>query len=164
MSAKETFSAKEMQNLALAWQCMETEPKINMDKFAELAGYGSRASASVTFGNLKRKLKALADGNNFARTPVSTPKKSATSATTKTPRSGKRGPTAADNESPAKKKKGGNATSQKQTQHQSGDEYDGDHGKEGEELGGIRVKAEPDTKFLRGISEYGYDDNGSGAL
>ncbi|KAL5118353.1 hypothetical protein ACEQ8H_003702 [Pleosporales sp. CAS-2024a] len=81
------FSAREMEVLALAWQCMEQQPKIDMDKLASLAGY-TRGSASVIFGTIKRKIKLLGEGlaadgpatpkTNSARAkPAPTPKSSA---------------------------------------------------------------------------------------
>ena len=74
-----------------------------MEKFAQLAGYGSRASASVTFGNLRRKLKKLAedtDGGASSTTSAvaaanGTPKKAAAPKIPKTPKSAKRGMEAA---------------------------------------------------------------------
>jgi hypothetical protein len=89
-----TFSPREMEVLALAWQCMDTQPKvrpssprlpssahtlltsrkkkINMDKLARLTGY-TPGSASVTFGNIKRKIKLL--GEALAEDGPRTPKK-----------------------------------------------------------------------------------------
>ncbi|KAF2032292.1 hypothetical protein EK21DRAFT_87414 [Setomelanomma holmii] len=55
------FSAREMEVLALAWQCMESQPKIDMEKLAKLTGYTFK-SAGVSFGNIKRKLKLLGEG------------------------------------------------------------------------------------------------------
>ncbi|KAF2476638.1 uncharacterized protein BDR25DRAFT_375639 [Lindgomyces ingoldianus] len=83
-----SFSAREMQTLALAWQCMETEPKIDYTKLARLAGY-TEGSAKVTLGNIKRKMKIHASGLEANSAPT-TPKKPATG-TGKTPKSsGKR--------------------------------------------------------------------------
>ncbi|KAF2440713.1 hypothetical protein P171DRAFT_106571 [Karstenula rhodostoma CBS 690.94] len=89
------FSAREMEVLALAWQCFESEPKIDIKKLARLTGY-TEGSASVTIGKIKRKLKT--HGGDAGATPAVTPKK--------TPKSGKRtaGTTAVE-DTPSKKKK-----------------------------------------------------------
>ncbi|OSS44475.1 hypothetical protein B5807_10757 [Epicoccum nigrum] len=82
------LTARESEVLALSWQCMETDPKIDFNKLAQLAGYTPN-SASVIFGKIKRKLKAKAAGASSA---PATPKKSTanTPKTPKTPKSGKR--------------------------------------------------------------------------
>ncbi|KAJ4366655.1 hypothetical protein N0V95_000156 [Ascochyta clinopodiicola] len=87
MSNPDDLTTREMEVLALAWQCMENEPKIDTHKLAQLTGY-TPGSASVTLGKIKRKLKNKAAGvttsnpatpkrqiNN--RGPRSTPKSSA---------------------------------------------------------------------------------------
>ncbi|KAF2823523.1 hypothetical protein CC86DRAFT_69053 [Ophiobolus disseminans] len=95
-----TLSAREMEVLALAWQCMEAQPKIDMNKLAQLTGYTPR-SASVTFGNIKRKIKLLGEG--LAANGPTTPKKGgghgrAKAGPTTTPKStGKRSAKAAAN-------------------------------------------------------------------
>ncbi|KAH7563490.1 hypothetical protein BM1_00537 [Bipolaris maydis] len=61
-----SFTPREMEVLALAWQCMETQPKIDMVKLGALAGY-TPASASVTFGRIKSKIKLL--GGSLHDTP-----------------------------------------------------------------------------------------------
>ncbi|KZM19675.1 uncharacterized protein EKO05_0004077 [Ascochyta rabiei] len=61
MSNPNDLTTREMEVLALAWQCMESEPKVNIQKLAQLTGYTS-GSASVTFGKIKRKLKGKAAG------------------------------------------------------------------------------------------------------
>ncbi|KAL1613016.1 hypothetical protein SLS60_001248 [Paraconiothyrium brasiliense] len=99
-----TFTAREMEVLALAWQCFENEPKIDIKKLASLTGY-TEGSASVTIGKIKRKLKAHgagAGGGENRSTPASTPKKTTVA---KTPKSGKRGADKMFNESPTKTKK-----------------------------------------------------------
>ncbi|KAF2754396.1 hypothetical protein EJ05DRAFT_489117 [Pseudovirgaria hyperparasitica] len=69
-----TFTEKEMFMLASAWQCMSEQPKIDMDKLAKICGY-TAGSCSVTFGKLKRKIKALGDSNSdITAAPPSTPK------------------------------------------------------------------------------------------
>jgi hypothetical protein len=61
--------------------------KIDMAKFAKLAGY-TEGSASVTFGKIKRKLKAIQDaGDTTSEAAISTPSTPASrkrKATTKT--------------------------------------------------------------------------------
>ncbi|KAK5721530.1 hypothetical protein LTR15_006119 [Elasticomyces elasticus] len=51
------LSSKQMEYLALAWQCFETEPKINYAKFAEVAGLASANSARELMRVAKNKLK-----------------------------------------------------------------------------------------------------------
>ncbi|RMZ69378.1 gpi transamidase component pig-u [Pyrenophora seminiperda CCB06] len=64
MSKKEVnFTSRDMEVLALAWQCMETQPKIDMNKLALLTGY-TPGSASVTFGKIKQKLKLLGEARS----------------------------------------------------------------------------------------------------
>ncbi|KAF3049154.1 hypothetical protein E8E11_006968 [Didymella keratinophila] len=88
MSDPNDLSAREMEVLALAWQCMESEPKIDNKRLAELTGY-TEGSASVTMGKIKRKLKArAAESSGVVK---NTPKKAATPRAPKTPKSGKRG-------------------------------------------------------------------------
>ncbi|OCL15067.1 hypothetical protein AOQ84DRAFT_419102 [Glonium stellatum] len=67
------FSEHEMKLLAYAWQCFDSEPKIDYEKLAPLAGY-TVGSAKVTLGKLRRKMKAAAgDGAAPAKTPGTTP-------------------------------------------------------------------------------------------
>ncbi|KAF1934149.1 uncharacterized protein M421DRAFT_302 [Didymella exigua CBS 183.55] len=87
MSNPNDLTSREMEVLALAWQCMDTEPKINTKKLAELTGY-TEGSASVTMGKIKRKLKLKAAGSSSV---VNTPKKAATPHVPRTPKSAKRG-------------------------------------------------------------------------
>ncbi|EMD65877.1 hypothetical protein COCSADRAFT_159464 [Bipolaris sorokiniana ND90Pr] len=102
-----SFTPREMEVLALAWQCMETQPKIDMAKLGSLAGY-TPASASVTFGRIKSKLKLL--GESLQDTPgtpgtpsKSMPKKKAATPAS-TPRKRKNAAPAAD-ATPSKKGK-----------------------------------------------------------
>ncbi|KAK5275778.1 hypothetical protein LTR16_012137 [Cryomyces antarcticus] len=57
-----SLSQRDTEVLALAWQCFETEPKIDYDKLAQLANYKTLASARVCFGNIKKKVQLLAAG------------------------------------------------------------------------------------------------------
>ncbi|KXT06335.1 hypothetical protein AC578_9169 [Pseudocercospora eumusae] len=50
------FSQKQMEQLAKAWQCCKTEPKVDYRAFASVAGLSSIHSAEVTWGKLKKKL------------------------------------------------------------------------------------------------------------
>ncbi|KAJ4374292.1 hypothetical protein N0V83_003033 [Neocucurbitaria cava] len=96
-----TFSPREMEVLAIAWQCMETQPKplnnltihylmrypealrttnppranntqVNMEKLARLTGYTPK-SAQVTFGKITRKIKLMAE--SLSENGPATPKK-----------------------------------------------------------------------------------------
>ncbi|KAF7191563.1 hypothetical protein HII31_07065 [Pseudocercospora fuligena] len=51
------LSEKQMKYLALAWQCFDTEPKIDYEKFAQVAGLKSSASARELMRVTKNKLK-----------------------------------------------------------------------------------------------------------
>lgn len=124
-----SFSPREMEVLALAWQCFESEPKvrnrggwnggpsslrlftqsladyapqIDIKKLARLTGY-TEGSASVTIGKIKRKLKVhatgAADSDASVNSPA-TPKRAVTRARV----TGKRTANAMD-PSPAKKVK-----------------------------------------------------------
>jgi hypothetical protein len=126
-----TFSPREMEVLALAWQCMETQPKvrlpsvlcippapphhasifiayaltqrqIDMDKLAALTGY-TPGSASVTLGKIKQKIKLV--GSSTPAAPI-TPKRAGGPVRGKAS-SAKRGAAKAndDDESPSKKRK-----------------------------------------------------------
>jgi hypothetical protein len=140
------FSAREMEVLALAWQCMEQQPKVriplpchftvtqyisyihtdppqvDMNKLASLTGY-TPGSASVTFGNIKRKIKLLGEG--LAADGPANPKKTGgpgRGKTGTTPKStGKRGAAANDDESPTKRAK---KSSAKKSRSSDDDEED----------------------------------------
>jgi hypothetical protein len=71
-----------------------------MAKLASLTGY-TPGSASVTFGNIKRKLKQLGEG--LAADGPATPKNGARKATGTTPKSSKRGAT--EDPTPSKRAK-----------------------------------------------------------
>ncbi|TKA74948.1 hypothetical protein B0A55_04943 [Friedmanniomyces simplex] len=68
------LSTKQMEYLALAWQCFETEPKINYTKFAQVAGLKNARSAAELMRVAKNKLKAeygsLSTGMQTANTPI----------------------------------------------------------------------------------------------
>ncbi|KAF2751880.1 hypothetical protein M011DRAFT_8840 [Sporormia fimetaria CBS 119925] len=51
------LSTRDQELLGYAWLCMPGEPKIDLDKFALLGNYKTKASASVTYGNLRKKIK-----------------------------------------------------------------------------------------------------------
>ncbi|OAL56525.1 hypothetical protein IQ07DRAFT_674709 [Pyrenochaeta sp. DS3sAY3a] len=97
-----TFSPREMEVLALAWQCMDTQPKIDYEKLALLTGY-TKGSAAVTFQKIKKKIGDL--GASISGVPIpATPKKNNAGKAAATPKSGgKRAATA--NESPTKRAK-----------------------------------------------------------
>jgi hypothetical protein len=72
-----------------------------MVKLASLTGY-TPGSASVTFGNIKRKLKLLSE---VAASSPATPKKGASKSSTTPQSTGKRGAKMGDEESPTKRAK-----------------------------------------------------------
>ncbi|CAO2657215.1 Nn.00g033410.m01.CDS01 [Neocucurbitaria sp. VM-36] len=108
-----SFSPREMEVLAIAWQCMETQPKIDIQKLARLTGY-TPGSASVTMGNIKRKLKLL--GESLSQNGPATPKKTGgpgRSKTTTPKRGGKRA--AAESDAPSKRQKQGSRKAREQS-------------------------------------------------
>ncbi|KAK1816960.1 hypothetical protein LTR12_008682 [Friedmanniomyces endolithicus] len=68
------LTTKQMEYLALAWQCFETEPKINYTRFAEVAGLKNARSAAELMRVAKNKLKAkygsMSTGMQTANTPT----------------------------------------------------------------------------------------------
>jgi hypothetical protein len=126
-------------------------PQIDMNKLAFLTGY-TPGSASVTFGNIKRKIKLLGEG--LAANGPTTPKKASGSGRGKagtTPKStGKRGADK-DGESPTKRAKKGAAMKR------SNDESDD------EELFAPKVKKEESADITTGANDF-YDQlqNASG--
>ncbi|KAH7406170.1 hypothetical protein DE146DRAFT_435652 [Phaeosphaeria sp. MPI-PUGE-AT-0046c] len=72
MGDKNDLTPRENEVLALAWQCFDIEPKVDMNKLASLTGY-TPGSAAFTMGKIKRKLKNKTLGIS-ASNP--TPKKS----------------------------------------------------------------------------------------
>ncbi|KAF2735523.1 hypothetical protein EJ04DRAFT_434820 [Polyplosphaeria fusca] len=153
------LSAREMEVLALAWQCMEAEPKIDTAKLARLTGYTPN-SATVTLSRIKRKLKdhaAQFDENNpalpkNASSAAGTPKKTsgtAAAGTSKDPKStGKRATkvTATGDESPTKKRK---ATAKKGKGAASNGDDDDD-----EEFKVVNIKKEEHHDLLQGAQDF----------
>ncbi|KAK1074779.1 hypothetical protein LTR33_009673, partial [Friedmanniomyces endolithicus] len=68
------LTTKQMEYLALAWQCFESEPKINYTKFAEVAGLKNARSAAELMRVAKNKLKteygSMSNGMQTAITPT----------------------------------------------------------------------------------------------
>ncbi|KAK0334184.1 hypothetical protein LTR91_026117 [Friedmanniomyces endolithicus] len=68
------LTTKQMEYLALAWQCFESEPKINYTKFAEVAGLKNARSAAELMRVAKNKLKteygSMSNGMQTANTPT----------------------------------------------------------------------------------------------
>ncbi|KAK5125223.1 hypothetical protein LTR85_000899 [Meristemomyces frigidus] len=96
------LSQKQMEYLAIAWQCFDTEPKrsfqIDYAKFAQVAGLASANSARelmrVTKNKLKAEYGALGGGlqsANGAGTPKKSGGSSASASTTPAPSTKKRG-------------------------------------------------------------------------
>ncbi|KAF2007266.1 hypothetical protein P154DRAFT_614675 [Amniculicola lignicola CBS 123094] len=154
------FTPREMEVLALAWQCMESEPKINMAKLAQLTGY-THASAGVTFGKIKRKLKIFA-ASSQPMDYASTPTKKGTTSTGAVPRSSakryatkpKSGAAGFGDESPTKKsrKNGG-----RMKNGNRGGESDDD-----DEFKDVKVKKEEVGSLLEGVEEYYNRGQGQG--
>ena len=67
------FTAREMKHLTWAFQAMETVPKINYAKMAELAGMSNQNSAANAWREIRKKIDA-ADENAEATTDVTTAK------------------------------------------------------------------------------------------
>jgi hypothetical protein len=67
------FTAREMMLLACAFRAMESVPKINYAKMAELAGMSNHNSASNAWREIRKKID-VADENVEATANVTTPK------------------------------------------------------------------------------------------
>ncbi|KAI1383772.1 uncharacterized protein F4822DRAFT_433712 [Hypoxylon trugodes] len=89
------LTARDVEILSLAWQCFDTNPKINWQKLADVAGFKNASTACACFGPIRKKLgisgtKAGAEDDDKSN---HTPSKSATKrkvATPKTPHSSKK--------------------------------------------------------------------------
>src|SRR5579871_1924453 len=68
-----TFTAREMTLLGCAFRAMETVPKINYAKMAELAGMTNQNSAANAWREIRKKSDA-ADENGEATTDITPPK------------------------------------------------------------------------------------------
>ena len=62
------FTAREMEIMAKAWNCMTDEPKVDYDKLAELCGMGNPRSASNAWRAIKAKI--MAKGMQMAPSPT----------------------------------------------------------------------------------------------
>ncbi|KAK0250052.1 hypothetical protein B0A54_01824 [Friedmanniomyces endolithicus] len=72
------LTTKQMEYLALAWQCFESEPKVNYTKFAEVAGPKNARSAAELMRVAKNKLKAEYGSMSTGMQTTNTPTKNAT--------------------------------------------------------------------------------------
>ncbi|KAI4692161.1 uncharacterized protein J4E84_003129 [Alternaria hordeiaustralica] len=137
---KESLSAREIEVLALAWQCVDPQPKVDMVKLAALTGY-TPGSASVTFGNIKRKLKNMAAGasEDSPATPAAKSRSGGRARATATSTPKKRGATAAPTSASKRSKKGAAAreTTSSASDGNNDDDDDDDFG-----LNGPKVKKE----------------------
>ncbi|KAI1775836.1 hypothetical protein F4818DRAFT_441114 [Hypoxylon cercidicola] len=62
--ANMNFTARDMEILALAWQCFDDTPRINWQKLAELASFKNVETARACFAPIKKKLShATANGD-----------------------------------------------------------------------------------------------------
>lgn len=121
---KMPLSTKQMEYLALAWQCFESEPKIDYNKFHQLAGLKSSHCAREILRVTKKKLKAeygaVSITMRASNSNAGTPKKNANSASlgmTPAPSTGKKrgrkaedvaiGDVKVEDESPTKKARNG---------------------------------------------------------
>ncbi|PVI02335.1 hypothetical protein DM02DRAFT_670625 [Periconia macrospinosa] len=179
-----SLSSREMEVLALAWQCMDTEPKIDFEKLATLAGYGSRNSASVTFNNIRKKIKNSAPtSSSVPATPRKTKQAAGGGSAVKTPRSGggtstpgtkKRGAaksSVVDAGTPSKKQKNSKSVAQQKVQRDHRDEDERtdfalseDEGEGGYDGGPVTMEGSAKIKTeaveMGGYGEgQGHDDN-----
>ncbi|EMF17333.1 uncharacterized protein SEPMUDRAFT_104602 [Sphaerulina musiva SO2202] len=84
--AADTFTEREKDMMAFAWQCFDDEPKVNWQKLAGLMGMSNERSAANAWGRIKKKLAqrvaSANDGDNddegSAAAASSTPKSKAT--------------------------------------------------------------------------------------
>ncbi|KAI0173176.1 hypothetical protein GGR52DRAFT_542170 [Hypoxylon sp. FL1284] len=65
-SAIANFTDRDMEVLAIAWQCMDEHPRINWQKLADLAHFKNVDSARACFTPIKRKLMQSANTNGDA--------------------------------------------------------------------------------------------------
>ncbi|KAH0150725.1 hypothetical protein KCU67_g10543, partial [Aureobasidium melanogenum] len=73
MPPKNALSARDVEVLAAAFQCLKTPPEIDFDKLAERAGYKNGQSARACFQDIKKKLRATGsdiDGDNANKKPT----------------------------------------------------------------------------------------------
>ncbi|KAI1073532.1 hypothetical protein F5B20DRAFT_566651 [Whalleya microplaca] len=90
---KNALTDKEMHVLALAWRCFKTQPEVDYEKLAGLAGYANPRSVTNLLGGVKKKINAsLAAQNGDSEEGPSTPAKATPKARkgTATPASRKR--------------------------------------------------------------------------
>ncbi|KAH9868733.1 hypothetical protein J1614_007805 [Plenodomus biglobosus] len=159
-----SLSAREMEVLALAWQCMDAPPKIDMQKLALLTGY-TPGSAAVTMGNIKRKLKQRSGDASTSSAP-STPKRGSAAAgrsRTMTPKSstGKRGASASASATPSKRAKSGGRQGKKiVAKEEEDDANDANDDDDVPMSGGARVKKEVLDEGL----EYGGGEDGESGV
>ncbi|KAI1206062.1 uncharacterized protein F4807DRAFT_244015 [Annulohypoxylon truncatum] len=57
------LSQREMEILSYAWQCFESQPKVNYEKLAEVAAFKNATSARVSFNSVKRKIMASGESS-----------------------------------------------------------------------------------------------------
>ncbi|KAI0010816.1 hypothetical protein F4779DRAFT_275372 [Xylariaceae sp. FL0662B] len=104
---KNALTDKEMQVLALAWRCFKTQPEVDYQKLADLAGYANPRSVTNLLGVVRRKINAsLAEKNGEAGeegppTPVKATPTPKSKKTVGTPASRKRKPKDTDAEGDA---------------------------------------------------------------
>ncbi|KAI4843083.1 hypothetical protein E4T44_06940 [Aureobasidium sp. EXF-8845] len=60
MPPKNTLSARDIEVVAAAFQCLKTPPDIDWDKLAEKAGYKNGQSARACFQDIKKRLRSTA--------------------------------------------------------------------------------------------------------
>ncbi|KAI4843105.1 hypothetical protein E4T44_06926 [Aureobasidium sp. EXF-8845] len=60
MPPKSTLSARDIEVVAAAFQCLKTPPDIDWDKLAEKAGYKNGPSARACFQDIKKRLRSTA--------------------------------------------------------------------------------------------------------
>ncbi|KAI4956040.1 hypothetical protein J4E91_000250 [Alternaria rosae] len=135
--AKDDLTPRENEVLALAWQCFEQEPKVDMNKLAALTGY-TLGSAGFTMGKIKRKLKNKTAGiSEDSPAAKSTRGRPRTATATSTPK--KRGATAAPTSASKRSKKVAAArkTTSSPSASDANDDDDNDFN-----LGGPKVKKE----------------------
>lgn len=178
MSATDnSLSQKEMETLALAWQCFDSEPKVRLPKqhmcsqyqscspltttqvdtkkLAALTGY-TVGSAGVTLGKIKRKLKNMSAAvTGEAVTPTSTPRK--------TPKSGGKRAAANtnDDDTPSKKPRSNKKKARTPEPDDDDEEFRKVHVKN-EEVADLLQGA--DAFFNSGYGDFMYQGEGEGGI
>ncbi|PNS21789.1 PWWP domain-containing protein2 [Sphaceloma murrayae] len=116
------LSAREQELMSMAWQCMETEPKLDMKKFAEMAKFTNPRSATNAWRTIKTKLGINATPSKKGAADTTGPSSDASSRK----RTKKQVDDGDEDESPTKKPRASKGTKVKLEIQEDDDEEDQD--------------------------------------